>query len=431
MAYSMYELLGLFLFYSFLGWVIETIVGALKQKRFVNRGLINGPFCVIYGIGAVIITVFGQELHGIWLILGTLIITTVIEWTAGHLIERMYHERWWDYSDIKFNLDGYVCLRMSVIWSGLAIIMMRIFNPLMRRFYNWAPQMPIKVIIGIIITLLLVDILATMMIMTGRSKRIEQWQSVDNWLSGISSRLGKAIYGSVDRRIKKAYPKATATEKTKVDKTVFASGCGFDKVVWLFVIGSFLGDIVETLFCRYKAGVWMSRSSLVWGPFSIVWGGAIAAATVLLYKYRKRSNTFLFIIGTFIGGAYEYMCSVGTELFFGKVFWDYSHMPFNLGGRINLLYCFFWGFAAVVWFKIVYPKVSEWIEKIPIKVGKILTWVMVVFMCLNMLVSALALVRSEQRNAGVPAASSWQQIMDERFDDERLQRIYPNAINVE
>ena len=84
-----------------------------------------------------------------------------------------------------------------------------------------------------------------------------------------------------------------------------------------------------------------------------MWGLAIAAVTALLYKYRNRSQQFLFWMGTFLGGAYEYICSVFTEIVFGTVFWDYSDIPFNLGGRINLLYCFFWGFAAVAWFKII------------------------------------------------------------------------------
>ena len=74
----------------------------------------------------------------------------------------------------------------------------------------------------------------------------------------------------------------------------------------------------------------MSRSSVVWGDFSIVWGLAIAAVTALLYKYRNRSQQFLFWMGTFLGGAYEYICSVFTEIVFGTVFWDYSDIPFNL-----------------------------------------------------------------------------------------------------
>ncbi len=158
-------------------------------------------------------------------------------------------------------------------------------------------------------------------------------------------------------RVERAYPSVQPVpkQKEKSETGVFAEGCSFYKIVLLFIIGAFLGDIVETIFCRITAGVWMSRSSLVWGPFSIVWGLAIALATWFLYNYRDRSDGFLFAFGTFLGGAYEYLCSVFTEIVFGKVFWDYSDIPFNLGGRINLLYCFFWGIAAVVWLKKLYP----------------------------------------------------------------------------
>ena len=68
---------------------------------------------------------------------------------------------------------------------------------------------------------------------------------------------------------------------------------------------------------------------------------------------------------------------------FGTVFWDYSHIPFNLGGRINLLFCFFWGIAAVVWLKGLYPRLSAWIERIPIRWGKAGTWVLIVFMAVS------------------------------------------------
>ena len=138
---------------------------------------------------------------------------------------------------------------------------------------------------------------------------------------------------------------ARPLEKTTVSP--FARGASFYSILLLFFIGGVAGDLAETIFCRLKMGWWMSRSSVVWGPFSIVWGLALAAATLFLYKYRDRSASFFFVAGTLLGGLYEYLCSVFTELVFGTVFWDYSAIPFNLGGRINLLYCFFWGFAAV------------------------------------------------------------------------------------
>ncbi|MGI6011621.1 MAG: putative ABC transporter permease [Ruminococcus sp.] len=432
MLYSGYEMVWLFFVYSFLGWIMETVAAAIKQKRFVNRGLVNAPLCVIYGFSALVVTTFCNELDGFWLFAGGLILSTVIEWTAGHCIERIFHERWWDYGKIKGNLDGYICLPMSVIWGLLCVFVIKWGNAGLTELFNLLPGIAGKILIWGLSGILFIDIAATLCILSGRSRRIEQWKGVDSWLTGISSNLGRKIYGWIDRRIRRAYPyareKAGDSERKK---EIFAYGCSFYKIVWLFVIGAFLGDIVETLFCRATMGVWMSRSSVVWGPFSIVWGIAIAAATLLLYKYKERSDRFIFIAGTCLGGAYEYACSVCTELMFGKVFWDYSKIPFNLGGRINLLYCFFWGIAAVIWIKGLYPLFSSWIERIPVKTGKILSWLMIVFFCCNIAVSCMALVRSNQRVQGVEAEHKWQMIMDEKYDDSRLKRIYPKAIQTD
>ena len=431
MIYNTYELIWLFLIYSFLGWMLETILAATEQRRFVNRGLINGPLCTIYGVPIVILTIFGQELTLFWLFLGAMIVATVTEWISGHMIERFYHERWWDYSNIKWNLDGYICLPASLVWGVLGTISMRWGNGLLIRLYGFLPEGIGHLLVWILAGMLVLDVTATIFALSGIGRSTQKWEAVDSWFTSISLRIGQWLYGHVDRRIHRAYPKTVRVEKPQRDKTVFAAGCCMQKLVWLFFIGCLLGDITETIFCRITAGVWMSRSSLVWGPFSIVWGFAIAAVTDLLYKYKDRSDRFLFLMGTALGGAYEYLCSVLSEMVFGTVFWDYSEIPFNLGGRINLLYCFFWGFAAVAWFKIFYPVISGWIEKLPICAGRILTWVIVVFMCCNMAVSTMALIRSNERSQGIPATQSWQQTMDERFPDERMEKIYPNAIKVE
>ncbi len=103
-------------------------------------------------------------------------------------------------------------------------------------------------------------------------------------------------------------------------------------------------------------------------------------------------------------------------------------MPFNLGGRVNLLFCFYWGIAAVVWIKVIYPRLSAWIEKIPMKIGTIMTWIFVVFIVINMVVSSMALIRSDARAKGDVADRQWKQIIDQHFDDERMNKIYPKAI---
>ena len=109
----------------------------------------------------------------------------------------------------------------------------------------------------------------------------------------------------------------------------------------------------------------MSRSSVIYGTFSIVWGFGAGILTVVLQRLAGKEDRYIFLAGSVLGGVYEYLCSVFTEIFLGTTFWDYSDMPFNIGGRTNLLYCIFWGLLSVVWVKICYPTISGWIEKLP------------------------------------------------------------------
>ena len=108
-----------------------------------------------------------------------------------------------------------------------------------------------------------------------------------------------------------------------------------------------------------------------------------------------------------MGGVYEYSCSVFTEMVFGTTFWDYSHMPFNINGRINLLFCFFWGVLAIVWLKLLYPAVSRVIEKIPPVAGKVLTYILVFAMALDMLISSVALMRYVDRSSRPARIRQW------------------------
>lgn len=116
---------------------------------------------------------------------------------------------------------------------------------------------------------------------------------------------------------------------------------------------------------------------------------------------------------------------------FWALFWDYSKLPFNLGGRIHLLYCFFWGIAAVVWLKILYPVLSGWIEKIPRKIGRIVTPLAVVFMTINILISGMALARYTDRIAHPKPHNAVEAFFDRHFHDDRIEQIYPNAKIVE
>ena len=410
------------------GWVIETIVGTVKKKKFVNRGFSTGPFCLVYGTAAVFMAVTMEELRAdpVFQLLGCGILATIIEWMAGKILERLNQHKWWDYSDKKWNFDGYICLQYSVLWAVLGFLAVRYANGFLMSLYHMIPGLIREVLLWVLIAGMLLDISASLAAVFHIRKEMPtaiRWnQKVAVWTQNLLDDCW-----TCRKRMAKAYPVILEKTETQAREGKFAEGCGFYKLFWLFLIGAVLGDFTETIFCRLTSGVWMSRSSLVWGPFSIVWGLAIAIATALLYKDREKPDRHIFFVGTFLGGAYEYVCSVFTEIVFGKVFWDYSKIPFNLGGRINLLYCFFWGIAAVVWIKILYPKFAGWIEKIPVIWGYVLTWILVVFMAVNILVSMAALVRYDMRANGKPAKSGWEKVIDEHFDDERMDRIYPNA----
>lgn len=430
MNFTIFELIWLFFIYSFIGWVFETVMSSLKYHRFINRGFSNGPFCFIYGVSAILMTTTLWELEERWffLFLGCTIQATFVEWLIGTILERMNHHKWWDYSHKKFNYEGYICLQYSLLWGLLGYIVMKFGNPFFLNFLNIIPEFIKTTIIWILLVVACIDFITSIAVVFRIQKETKMMHLWNDRLSKWTYHFGEWIVSHVSQRMIKAYPVIEETVTIPKKRECFASGCGFYKLFWLFFIGCILGDVVETIFCRITMGWWMSRSSLVWGPFSIVWGLAIAIATALLYKNENKSDSHLFIFGTLIGGAYEYICSVFTEIFFGKIFWDYSDMPFNLGGRVNLLFCFFWGIAAVVWIKVIYPRLSAWIEKIPMKIGTIMTWILVVFMVINMVVSSMALIRSDARAKGDVADSQWEQIIDQHFDDERMNKIYPKAI---
>lgn len=431
-----YELLCFFFFYAFVGWVLEVAFAAFTNKKLANRGFLNGPFCPVYGCGMVFLLVFfGGLLHNLFfLFLGSMVVTSLLELLTGKLLEKLYGRKWWDYSDYKYNYGGYVCLRFSLIWAAGAVILMRWVNPLVASVIRLIPALAGRVVLTVLMVLLVCDWLVTTKAVLRMKKQGRRIQELTEGVNRLTGRMGGAIFDLIQRRMAKAFPQlreesavfaAETGEKEKAE--VFAEGCCFHKLVWLFFIGAFMGDITETIWCLVTMGKLMSRSSVLYGPFSVVWGLAIVMLTLLLDRYKDKPDRYIFVFGTVVGGAYEYICSVFTELVFGTVFWDYSHLPFNLGGRINLLFCFFWGIAALVWLKFVYPFLSRLIERVPKRMGRWLSRLFIVFMVCNMAISALALARYSDRAAGEPAENAIERFLDEHYTDERMEKIYPNA----
>lgn len=210
----------------------------------------------------------------------------------------------------------------------------------------------------------------------------------------------------------------------------FAHGLNFYQLFWIFFIGCFLGVVVETIWCLLTRHHYESRTGLIYGPFNLVYGFGALFMTLGLNWLSKKRDAWIFLGGFVIGSVFEYICSWVQEFLFGTVSWQYDEMPFNLNGRINLLYSIFWGLLALLWVKGIYPWMCRLVNRIPDKIGKPLTWVLLVFMILNSAISGLAVGRMSARYAGEPAANALEQFLDDHYPDERLQKIYPNMVFV-
>ena len=204
---------------------------------------------------------------------------------------------------------------------------------------------------------------------------------------------------------------------------------------WLTCIGRmafpiFAFLIVEGYFhtsdFKKYAGRLLAFALLSEVPFNLLYGAGAVALTVCLYRFRNRSGWISFFGGMLVGTVVEYLCSWGQEALFGSRSWDYSAMPFNLNGRVCLLYSVFWGVLGVFWIKDLYPRMAQLILKIPNKIGKILTVAVTVFLIFNSVVSLLAVDRWSERVAGQAPSNSLEELLDERFPNERMESIYAN-----
>ena len=243
----------------------------------------------------------------------------------------------------------------------------------------------------------------------------------------LSGRM-KDIHQQRKKNMLLSAPANATIDQQEQEGDHFAKGLNGYKLLLVCFIGSFFGVIIEMLWCLVSRGYIESRAGLVYGPFNLLYGFGAVVLTVTLYKFRNRGAWISFLGGIIVGSVVEYVCSWGQELVFGTRSWDYSKMPFNINGRICLLYSIFWGILGVLWIKNLYPRMAKLILKIPNRVGKICTWVLLAFFVVNTVMSGIALTRWSQRNAGIPAANTFWQTIDERFPDERMEKVYANMV---
>lgn len=264
-----------------------------------------------------------------------------------------------------------------------------------------------------------------------RDLMAKKLQAFNELIDEVETRLKETE--QYDRRKKKKVrilppaPTNAQIDYREKQEAHFAQGMTFYKLFWVFFIGCFAGVVLETIYCLIQRGHYESRVGLIYGPFNLVYGIGALCLSGALYQFRNRGRVFSFVGGFVVGSVVEYACSWFQEVCFGSTSWDYSNMPYNLNGRICLLYSIFWGILGIFWIKDIYPRMAKWILKIPNKVGKPLTWVLLVFMVFNSVMTLFTSLRWTARREGAEPRNAFEAYLDEHYPDERMQKIFANA----
>lgn len=194
-----YHLLWIFAIYSCLGWCAEVIYATVNTGKFVNRGFLNGPYCPIYGLGIVIVVSCLMPIKDnlFFLFVGSIVLASGLEFITGLALEKLFNQKWWDYSEVPFNIKGYICLKASLVWGIACILVLNVLQPLMEHFII---ELPVKVGVLLLVafySVFLVDIVIAIITLRKVYQRhrmiLEIEQKIEQKIKYVSDRIGVNI----------------------------------------------------------------------------------------------------------------------------------------------------------------------------------------------------------------------------------------------
>ena len=196
---QLYQFLCIFFVYAFLGWCTEVSYAALQTGKFVNRGFLNGPVCPIYGFGVVIILACLTPLkqHFILLFLGSVVLTSLLELITGFVLEKLFHQRWWDYSDDPFNIGGYICLKFSIAWGLACLFVVDILHPTIQWVIALVPRGLGWVLLGVFAACMAVDLAATVSTIAKLNRKLEHIDQLAGRIREASNEFGENLADKV------------------------------------------------------------------------------------------------------------------------------------------------------------------------------------------------------------------------------------------
>lgn len=202
---ELYYFVQFFFIYGFLGWCTEVAFAAWKERKFVNRGFLNGPICPIYGFGvcSVVYLLKPFQSNFILLYISSVILVSALEWLTGFLLEKLFHHKWWDYSMMPFNLNGYICLLFSLIWGVFCVAIVSVIHPFIQKCVLHLPFTLTLIVLVILGIAMFADLSITASEILRLNKRLDKMQEIADELHEISDKIGENIYKSTITAIEK------------------------------------------------------------------------------------------------------------------------------------------------------------------------------------------------------------------------------------
>ena len=216
----------LFMLYSFLGWCMETTLISIQNKRFINRGFLLGPYCPIYGFGALfIILLLGRwAYHPVVLFVVAIVGCGILEYATSWVMEKVFKARWWDYSNRKFNLNGRICLANLLAFGILGLVVYYVLNPFFTNLIHKLQPNQMLWISAIIACIYIIDSVISFVVIFGFrkvTKQVNIKEKSDN--TEQITQMVKALFSQksfLHRRFLNAYPRIQAIQiKIKEIKT--------------------------------------------------------------------------------------------------------------------------------------------------------------------------------------------------------------------
>ena len=213
----------LFIIYSVAGWCMEVICKLIQYKRFINRGFLIGPWCSIYGYGALLITFLLQKYtdDALVLFIMAIVVCGTLEYLTSYFMEKIFKARWWDYSQRKFNLNGRVCLGTIIPFGLLGLFIMYVSNPFLIEKLELLPELWLNIIFWTILTMYIVDnIVSGVVVRSIKTADISASKETDN-TEEITKRVKEILQtkSMLHRRLINAYPKLQAVKIKIKDQT--------------------------------------------------------------------------------------------------------------------------------------------------------------------------------------------------------------------